>query len=199
MGRQYMSCRADGQQFPTIGARRPMSGPPPGLRSSVRAGARAYNEPMDVPASLPAMPLAERLLACGVRPTSQRLRVAAMLLERPQHMTAEQILAALRSSGCRISKATIYNTLELFTRRGLCRRISSSPAPEARANNGVRYDADISEHAHVVTSSGKVMDLPDDLGRDLLRRLPADLLEEVHKRTGIRVGRVAIEFIEGGR
>lgn len=133
----------------------------------------------------------------GVRWTRQREQVYAALCATASHPTAEELHNSLKADSTDLSLATIYNTLELFTRRGLCRRISSSPAPEARANNGVRYDADVTEHAHVVTSSGKVMDLPDDLGRDLLRRLPPDLLEEVHKRTGIRVGRVAIEFIEG--
>ncbi len=135
--------------------------------------------------------------ARGVRWTRQREQVYAALCASSSHPTAEELYSTLKADSTDLSLATIYNTLELFTRRGLCRRISSSPAPEARANFGVRYDADVSEHAHVVTSAGKVIDLPDDLGRDLLRRLPPDLFEEVHKRTGIRVGRVAIEFIEG--
>lgn len=121
----------------------------------------------------------------------------AALCATASHPTAEELHTTLRADNAELSLATIYNTLELFTRRGLCRRISPSPALEARSNAGIRYDADISEHAHIVMNDGRVRDLPEELGREVLRRLPADLLDEVHRRTGVRVGRVAIEFIEG--
>src|SRR5260221_6347783 len=53
----------------------------------------------------------ERLSDCGIRPTAQRVRIAALLLSAPQHLSAEQILASLRAAGARVSKATVYNTL----------------------------------------------------------------------------------------
>src|SRR5262250_658419 len=58
-----------------------------------------------------------RLSGCGIRPTAQRVRIASLLLSAPQHLSAEQILANLRSSGARVSKATVYNTLNLFASR----------------------------------------------------------------------------------
>jgi Fur family iron response transcriptional regulator len=61
-----------------------------------------------IPAS---MTVAERLRACGIQPTAQRLKVASLLLVAPQHLTAEQILDRLRAEGARVSKATVYNTL----------------------------------------------------------------------------------------
>ena len=60
-----------------------------------------------------------RLSECGIRPTAQRVRIAALLLSAPQHLSAEQILAQLRASGARVSKATVYNTLNLFAAHGL--------------------------------------------------------------------------------
>ncbi len=68
--------------------------------------------------------LTERLSRAGVRPTAQRLRIAALLLGRPQHLSAEQVLAGLRNQGMRVSKATIYNTLNLFAASGLIRQLS---------------------------------------------------------------------------
>ncbi|MGH8132735.1 MAG: Fur family transcriptional regulator, partial [Steroidobacteraceae bacterium] len=62
-----------------------------------------------------------RLSGCGIRPTTQRVRIATLLLSAPQHLSAEQILANLRSAGARVSKATVYNTLNLFASRGLIR------------------------------------------------------------------------------
>ena len=68
--------------------------------------------------------LTQRLTRSGVRPTAQRLRIAALLLGRPQHLSAEQVLAGLRGQGLRVSKATIYNTLNLFAASGLIRQLT---------------------------------------------------------------------------
>jgi Fur family transcriptional regulator, iron response regulator len=65
-----------------------------------------------------------RLSRAGVRPTAQRMRIASLLLGRQQHLSAEQVLAGLRTQGLRVSKATIYNTLNLFAASGLIRQLS---------------------------------------------------------------------------
>lgn len=67
---------------------------------------------------------ATRLSDCGIRVTDQRLQIASILLSTPQHLTAEQIADALRHGGARVSKATVYNTLNLFAARGLIRQLS---------------------------------------------------------------------------
>jgi len=69
-------------------------------------------------------PLGNRLASLGIRPTAQRLRIAGVLLAAPQHLSAEQIAELLRRSGAPISKATIYNTLNLFAAQGLIQRVS---------------------------------------------------------------------------
>ena len=109
-------------------------------------------------------PLAARLQACGVRPTSQRLRIASLLLARPQHMTAEQLLAALRTDGCRISKATVYNTLNLFAARGVVRQL---------AVDGDRgwFDSNVAPHYHFQdVETGQLADL--SVGEVGFERLP---------------------------
>jgi Fur family iron response transcriptional regulator len=68
--------------------------------------------------------VATRLADCGIRVTDQRLQIATILLSAPQHLTAEQIADALRHGGARVSKATVYNTLNLFAARGLIRQLS---------------------------------------------------------------------------
>jgi Fur family iron response transcriptional regulator len=68
--------------------------------------------------------LGARLQAHGIRPTAQRLRIAAILLATRQHLSAEQILARLCVVGSRVSKATVYNTLNLFAAQGLIRQLS---------------------------------------------------------------------------
>ncbi len=67
--------------------------------------------------------IVELLVQRGVLPTQQRRKIARALFEQPQHLTAEQVLAKVNSNGCVASKATIYNTLGLFARKGLIREI----------------------------------------------------------------------------
>jgi Fur family iron response transcriptional regulator len=69
----------------------------------------------------------EKLHRYGIKPTPQRLQIAEILLARPQHLSAEQILDRLRESGAAVSKATVYNTLNLFGERGLVKELSVDP------------------------------------------------------------------------
>ena len=82
------------------------------------------------------------------------MRIASLLLCAPQHLSAEQILATLRSSGARVSKATVYNTLNLFAARGIIRQLS---VDGARA----WFDSNVAPHYHFHdTSSGALIDVP---------------------------------------
>jgi Fur family transcriptional regulator, iron response regulator len=97
---------------------------------------------------------ARRLAELGIRPTAQRVRIAALLLATPQHLSAEQILASLRSAGARVSKATVYNTLNLFAERGVIRQLSV---------DGARtwFDSNVAPHYHFQDlDSGALMDVP---------------------------------------
>ena len=96
----------------------------------------------------------QRLADCGIRPTAQRVRIASLLLSAPQHLSAEQILANLRDAGARVSKATVYNTLNLFASHGLIRLLSV---------DGTRawFDSNVDAHYHFHdTSSGALIDVP---------------------------------------
>lgn len=91
---------------------------------------------------------------CGIRPTAQRMRIATLLLAESQHLSAEQILANLRSNGARVSKATVYNTLNLFASHGLIRQLS---VDGARA----WFDSNVDAHYHFHDlSSGALIDVP---------------------------------------
>ena len=91
---------------------------------------------------------------CGVLPTPQRLEIAQILLEKPQHLSAEQIIDRLRASGSAVSKATVYNTLNLFSERGLVRECIVDP--ERRF-----YDSTPEAHHHFyVQETGELIDIP---------------------------------------
>jgi len=108
------------------------------------------------------------LVEHGIRPTGQRLRVAEILLAAPRHMTAEHILAALRGSGDRVSKATVYNTLNLFVAQGLAREIHADP-------ERCVYDSTMAPHHHFQNvDTGEMTDIrPEDLAFSRLPELPA--------------------------
>ena len=104
----------------------------------------------------PAARAREILERHGVRPTTQRLRIAEMLLDPPRHVTAEQILGTLRQSPGRVSKATVYNTLKLFVDRGLLRPIHVDP-------ERCVYDSMVAPHHHFQDlDTGEMTDIPPD-------------------------------------
>ena len=96
----------------------------------------------------------QRLNHCGIRPTAQRVRIASLLLSCPQHLSAEQILASLRGAGARVSKATVYNTLNLFAGHGLIRQLSVD-------GSRAWFDSNVEAHYHFHDlTSGALIDVP---------------------------------------
>lgn len=99
-------------------------------------------------------PLTERLLAAGLRPTAQRIQIAQVLLDKPQHLSAEQVLMKVRRRGGSISKATVYNTLRAFAEAGLVRTVVVDP-------ERVFYDSTPGDHHHFFdTTSHALHDIP---------------------------------------
>jgi len=97
--------------------------------------------------------VAQLLEAHGIAPTQQRVRVGELLFARDQHLTADQIIDALRSDGARISKATVYNTLNLFAARGLVRQINIDSARAC-------FDSNTRTHYHIHNvDSGELTDV----------------------------------------
>jgi Fur family iron response transcriptional regulator len=89
----------------------------------------------------------------GVKPTLQRMEVGMVLLSQPRHMSADQILKSLRDAGNRISKATVYNTLNLFSRCGVVREVAIDPAH-------LVYDSTVRQHHHFFnTDTGELTDI----------------------------------------
>ena len=81
------------------------------------------------------------LEAHGILPTPQRVEVAEILFEKPQHLSADQIIETLRLRGSGVSKATVYNSLNLFGERGLVREVMVDPTRKF-------YDSTTEPHHH---------------------------------------------------
>ncbi len=91
----------------------------------------------------------------SVLPTSQRIEVAAILFARPQHLSADQIIDKLKGRGSRVSKATVYNTLKLFSEQGLVKELSLDSSRKF-------YDSTTHPHHHFYhVDSGELSDIPE--------------------------------------
>lgn len=106
----------------------------------------------------------ELLARHDISPTQQRRQIARILFAKPQHLSAEQILAQVNSEGDVVSKATVYNTLGLFARKGLVREVFVDPTK-------VYYDSNTEPHHHFYNvDSGELQDIHE--GQVVLHNLP---------------------------
>ncbi len=99
----------------------------------------------------------KRLRAAQLRPTRQRLALARLLFENgDRHVTAERVHEEARSDDIRVSLATVYNTLNQFTKNGMLR--------EVVVESGRSYfDTNTSEHHHFFDpKAGMLADIPGD-------------------------------------
>lgn len=120
-----------------------------------------------------------------IPPTTQRIEIAGILLEKPQHLSAEQIIERLRGMGSGVSKATVYNTLNLFVERGLVNECVVDP-------QRLFYDSNNEPHHHFFNvDTGKLTDIPhDSISLQALPAFPQDeYLEGVEILVKLRNGR----------
>ena len=100
----------------------------------------------------------------GILPTQQRLLIAGVLLERQQHLSADQVMHLVNCAEHLVSKATVYNTLGLFAKHGLVREVIVDPAR-------VFYDSNTSSHHHFYNvDTGELTDI--DSGSMEITELP---------------------------
>ncbi len=99
--------------------------------------------------------IVQKLKRYGVMPTSQRIEVASILLARPQHLSADQIIDKLKGKRSTVSKATVYNTLKLFSEQGLVKELSVDSTRKF-------YDSTTHAHHHFFhVETGKLSDIPE--------------------------------------
>lgn len=117
--------------------------------------------------------LVDRLKSHDIIPTHQRLVIAQALFSRRQHVSADQLLSQVNLDHAEVSKATIYNTLNLFEEKGLVRRIIVDP-------ERIFYDTHLESHPHLFNvEAGELMDIEaPDLRVEGLPPLPPGLYQE---------------------
>lgn len=93
---------------------------------------------------------------CGVLATPQRVEIAEILLARPQHLSAEQVMEHLSERSSSVSKATVYNTLNRFAECGIVRELNVDPTRKY-------YDSTTHAHHHFYNvDTGELTDIPAD-------------------------------------
>jgi Fe2+ or Zn2+ uptake regulation protein len=96
----------------------------------------------------------ELLRERGIQPSAQRVAVAQYILFTDEHPSADRAWARVRSRFPMISRATVYNTLNLFVEKGLVREVHLSP-------NSVVFDANTGAHHHFIDEeTGRIYDIP---------------------------------------
>ena len=97
--------------------------------------------------------LADTLRVRGINPTHQRIAIAHALFSRQEHLSADQVMAIVNERHSETSKATVYNTLNLFVAKALIREVIVDPTR-------VFYDPNTEPHYHLYdVQSGRLTDV----------------------------------------
>ena len=97
--------------------------------------------------------LAEVLRGRGIMPTHQRIEIAHAIFSRREHLSADRILALVNDRASETSKATVYNTLNLFLEKKLVREVIVDPSK-------VFYDPNSDPHYHFYNvDTGELTDI----------------------------------------
>jgi Fe2+ or Zn2+ uptake regulation protein len=90
----------------------------------------------------------------GINPSAQRVAVAQYVLHTDEHPSADEVWTHVRERFPHVSRATVYNTLNLFVEKGLLRQF-------VLTEGHVVYDPRSDDHHHFIDEdSGKIHDVP---------------------------------------
>ncbi|MBD3332260.1 transcriptional repressor [candidate division GN15 bacterium] len=96
----------------------------------------------------------EILRTLGVQPTPQRIAVADYVLNTEGHPSADEVLARSRETCPTISRASVYNTLNLLVDKGLLKA-------HTLREGAVVFDRNTERHHHFIDEeSGEIHDIP---------------------------------------
>lgn len=108
--------------------------------------------------------LAEVLRSHGINPTHQRIEIAHAIFSHGEHLSADQVMARVNGRAAETSKATVYNTLNLFVEKKLVREVIVDPSK-------VFYDPNPDPHHHFYNiDTGQLTDI--DARNIRVTRLP---------------------------
>ncbi len=118
----------------------------------------------------------------GLRRTPERFQILKHIYERGGHFDADTLYVELRNKGVNVSRATVYNTLDLFTKCGILTSHYFTP-------HHIVYDFSYrsKQHEHLYCEvCGKIEEFCDP-------RLSI-IEEDVQKLTGFKVTKRSVVF-----
>ncbi len=97
---------------------------------------------------------AHRLREHGIQPSAQRVAIAEYVLHTDEHPSADLVWKRVQAKLPYVSRATVYNTLNLFVETGLLRALSL-------ADQSVVFDPKTERHHHFIDEeTGEIHDVP---------------------------------------
>lgn len=113
------------------------------------------------------------LSSLNIKPTSQRLDIAEIMFCKDQHLSVEDIITILNNTDSSISRATVYNTLNLFADKGLVRRVVID-------SSKIYYDSKTTPHSHYFNvDTGEISDFEfEDVKISPLPKLPEHTVQD---------------------
>ncbi len=90
----------------------------------------------------------------GINPSAQRVAVAEYVLQTDQHPSADEVWNRVKENFPYISRATVYNTLNLLVEKGLLKALTL-------AEGRTVFDPNMQHHHHLIDDdSGEICDIP---------------------------------------
>jgi Fur family iron response transcriptional regulator len=92
----------------------------------------------------------------GIQPSAQRVAVGDYVLFTEEHPSADEVWTRVKKTFPMVSRATVYNTLNAFVKKGLLREL-------ILAEGRVVFDPKTDAHHHFIDeSTGRIHDVPWD-------------------------------------
>ena len=117
----------------------------------------------------------EALSSEGLRFTQQRLNVLSDMMRTNRHRDCEEIYDSLQNNRIKVSRATVYRTLDVLTKHGFIRKLDIG-------DGKIRYEKKLGNphHDHMICiETGDIIEFVDDR---IVR-----IQEEIAKKKGYKI------------
>ena len=107
----------------------------------------------------------------GFRITPERFEILDSIIKYPGHFLADELFIDMKKSNSEISRATVYNTLELLTQCGLLSKRNFG-------ENKTRYESNFERVSHdhlICTDCGTIMEFSSPKVKKIIEEISTEL------------------------
>ena len=123
----------------------------------------------------------EALSSEGLRFTQQRLSVLGNMLQTNRHRDCEEIYDSLQNNRVKVSRATVYRTLDVLTQYGFIRKLDIG-------DEAIKYEKKIGSphHDHMICiKTGRIIEFVDNrierIQEEIARKNGYKIIKHVHQ------------------